>query len=181
MAPFCFDKVLGQQGRACIRAMHPFTSRDATSVPTYFNVNGGVYRAFNLLRPSELKGGCMRKIMVTLIVASLLPATSAAPVFADGWGGYSHGRDCGFNPLWPIAAALAIPAAIIGAVAQLPVPVPGGYVHATPPAPVVYARPATYYAPQPFYAPRAYVPPGRCYAQRPYHPPRDYRYERSGW
>ena len=122
----------------------------------------------------------MRKIVVTLIVASLLSATSAAPVFANGWGGYYHGRGGGFNPFWPIAAALAIPAAVVGTVAQLAVPQPGGYVYDAPPVPV-YAGPATYYAPQPYYAPRVYAAPRGYNAPRAYYPDRYYRPYRSGW
>ena len=41
----------------------------------------------------------MRKILVALMVACLLSATTVAPVLANGWGG--HGG-CGFNSLWPI-------------------------------------------------------------------------------
>ena len=55
----------------------------------------------------SVNGGYMKKIVVTLIVASLLSATTAAPVFAGGWGGHSYGRGDGFNPFWPIAAAWA--------------------------------------------------------------------------
>jgi len=115
-------------------------------------------------------GGLMRKMAVILIGASLLLA--AAPVFADGWGGHSHGRGGGFNPLWPITtvvtAALYIPAAIIGSVAQLAVPGPVGYGYAPPPAPVgrVYSGPPTYYAPGYSYAPTT------NYAPRPYNQPR---------
>jgi hypothetical protein len=125
------------------------------------------------------KGGFMRKIVVTLIVASLLSATSVAPVFADGWGGYYHGRGGVFNPFWPITAALAIPAAIVGSVASLAVPPPVGYGYAAPPvavAPPVYPRPVTYYAPGPYYGPRVYVAPRAYYPVRGY-----YRAYRGGW
>jgi len=121
----------------------------------------------------------MRKIVVTLIVASLLSATSVAPVFADGWGGYYHGRGGVFNPFWPITAALAIPAAIVGSVASLAVPPPVGYGYAAPPvavAPPVYPRPVTYYAPGPYYGPRVYVAPRAYYPVRGY-----YRAYRGGW
>ena len=64
----------------------------------------------------------MRKIVVILVVASLLSLTSVAPVFAGGWGGGYHGRGGGFYPLWPVAAALAIPAAIIGTVVAAAAP-----------------------------------------------------------
>jgi hypothetical protein len=110
----------------------------------------------------------MRKIVTTLIIAGLLSATSVAPAFADG---YYNGRVDVFNPLWPVAAALSIPAAIVGAVANLPVPVVYGY-----PAPVVYSNP--YYQPGPYYAP--YGPRG-YYAPRGYYPYRGYRGYRRGW
>src|SRR5512139_1504877 len=107
----------------------------------------------------------MRKIVITLIVASLLSSTSVAPVFAGGWGGGHHGRGGEFNPLWPIAAVLAIPAAVIGTV--LAATVPPTYGYAAPQAP------ETYYAPGAYYAPRAYVAP-RYYARRAYAAPRYY-------
>jgi hypothetical protein len=125
---------------------------------------------------TDNKGGYMRKIAVTLIIASLLSATSVAPVFANGWnGGYSHGRGYGFNPLWPVAAivsaALYIPAAIIGTVAQIATPQPVVYTYAPPPAPVrVYSEPATYYAPRYSYAPA----PNDYYAPRTYNQQRGY-------
>src|SRR5512143_1429298 len=125
----------------------------------------------------------MRKIVVTLIVVSLLSLTSVAPVFAGGWGGGYHGRGGGFNPLWPVAAALAIPAAIIGTVVAATVPATYGY--AAPQAPVTYYAPGAYYAPRVYvapgyyaprayaapryYAPRAYVAPGAYYAPRGYY------------
>jgi len=127
----------------------------------------------------------MRKILATLIIATLLSATTAAPVLADGWGGHSRGRGGGFNPLWPlttaVTAVLYIPAAIIGTVAQLVVPGPAGYGYAAPPAPVeprAYSGPAPYYAPAPnyapapYYAPRVYVVPGGYYPPRAYYPAR---------
>jgi hypothetical protein len=94
-----------------------------------------------------MKGGSMRKIVVTLIVASLLSATTAPPVFANGWGGHSHGWHGGVNIFWPIAAALTIPAAIIGTVANLAVPPPLGYGYAAPPVPV---QPEGYSGPSPY-------------------------------
>lgn len=130
------------------------------------------------------KGGFMRKIVVTLIVASLLSATSAVPVFANEWNGYSHGSGVVFNPLWPITAALTIPAAIIGTIANSVVAGPGGYVYAVPPVPVrpvVYARPVSYYSPRPYYAPRVYAAPRGYYSQGAYYPTRGYRAYRSGW
>jgi len=105
----------------------------------------------------------MRKIVATLIVASLLSLTSVAPVYAGGWGGAYYGRGGGCNPLWPITAALAIPAAIIGTVVNLAATVPPTYGYAAPAryyAPRVYVRPA-------YYAPRAYITHG-------YYTPRGY-------
>src|SRR5208283_3601319 len=122
----------------------------------------------------------MRKIVVTLIVASLLSLTSVAPVFAGGWGGWYHGRGGGFTPLWPITAALAIPAAIIGTVVNLAATVPAPYGYAAPEAPETYYAPGGYYAPRAYapptayYAPRAYAPPTAYYAPRAYAPPTRY-------
>lgn len=109
----------------------------------------------------------MRKIVVTLVIASLLSLTFVAPVSAGGWGGGYHGRGGGCNPLWPIAAALAIPAAVIGTVANLAATVPATYGYAAP------QPPETYYAPGAYYAPRVYVVP-RYYAPRVYVAPRYY-------
>jgi|GEM_PF-2253104 len=116
----------------------------------------------------------MRKIVVTLIVACLLSLTSIAPVFAGGWGGGRHGRGGGFNPLWPITAALTIPAAVIGTVVNLAATVPATYGYAAPQAPETYYAPGPYYAPRAYaaptgyYAPRAYAAPTRYYAPRAY-------------
>ena len=132
----------------------------------------------------------MRKILVALIIASLLSATAAAPAFANGWRGHSHGWGGGVNIFWPSAAALSIPAAIIGTVAQIAVPPPAGYGYGAPPAPAqpeVYPGPPTYYAPGPYYAPgayyapRVYVAPRVYYAPRPYYPGGVYRPYGSGW
>jgi len=112
----------------------------------------------------------MRKIVVTLIVASLLSLTSVAPVFAGGWGGGYHGRGGGFNPLWPITAALGIPGAIIGTVVNLA---------ATLPATAAPQAPETYYAPGAYYAPRAYAAPTRYYASRTYAAPPQYYASRT--
>ncbi len=126
---------------------------------------------------STIKRGYMRKIVATLVVATLLSATASAPAFADGWGGHYHGRGGGVDPFWPItwpiAAALAIPAAIVGTAAHVAMP-PAGYGYAAPPAPV-YSRPATYYAPEPTYSTRVYVAP------RGYYRERGYRTYRGGW
>lgn len=122
-----------------------------------------------------MNGGYMKKIVVTIIVASLLSATTAMPVFAGGWGGHSYGRGGGFNPFWPIAAALAIPAAIVGTAARLAVPEP---VYASPPVSVatVYSGPATYYSPRVYAAPRGYYAPRAYYSDRGY-----YRSYRGSW
>jgi len=115
----------------------------------------------------------MKKTITTLVIACLFSATSVAPVFADGW----RGRHVDvFNPLWPVAAALSIPAAIIGTVAHAVIPVPVGYGYAEPPAPAVSSGYPAYYAPAPYYAPRVYVAP-RGY----YYPYRGYRVYRRGW
>ncbi|MGO9611606.1 MAG: hypothetical protein ACLPX5_01015 [Dissulfurispiraceae bacterium] len=116
----------------------------------------------------------MRKIVVTLIVASLLYLTSVAPVFAGGWGGWYLGRGGGFTPLWPITAALSIPAAIIGTVVNLAATVPAPYDYAAPQAPEAYYVPRAYAPPSAYYAPRAYAPPSAYYAPRAYGPPSAY-------
>jgi hypothetical protein len=117
----------------------------------------------------------MRKIVVTLMVASLLSLTFVAPVFADGWGGGHHGRGGVFNPLWPVAAVLSIPAAIIGTVVNLAATVPPApYGYAAPPVPETYYAPGASYAPRVYAAPGAYYAP-RAYAARPgYYAPRAY-------
>ena len=120
----------------------------------------------------------MRKIVVALIVATLLSLTSVAPVSAGGWGGGYHGRGGEFNPLWPIAAALTIPAAIIGTVVNLAATVPTTYGYAVPQAPETYYAPGAYYAPRAYaaprgyYAPRAYAAPRGNFAPRAYAAPR---------
>jgi hypothetical protein len=128
-----------------------------------------------LIRINNGRGGFMRKIVVTLIVASLLSLTSVAPVFAGGWGGGYHGRG-----LWPITAALGIPGAIIGTVVNLAATVPATYGYAAPQAPETYYTPGTYYAPRVYaaptryYTPRAYAGPTRYYAPRAYAGPTRY-------
>jgi len=81
-------------------------------------------------------------MVVTLVVATFLSAIASAPAFANGWGGHYHGRGGGFDPLWPItwpsAAALTIPADIVGTVAYIAAPEPLGYGYAAPPAPVYW-------------------------------------------
>ncbi|NVN89599.1 MAG: hypothetical protein HXX11_03255 [Desulfuromonadales bacterium] len=120
----------------------------------------------------------MKKIMITLIVGSLLSAALATPVFADGRDGFPHIRGGIFNPLWPVAVALAIPAAVVGTVASLSVPEPVGYGYA--PHPLTVAQPV-YSAPPAYYAPRVYVSPRGYYAPRAYYPERYYRTYRHGW
>jgi hypothetical protein len=127
-------------------------------------------------------GGIMKRIVITLIVATILSATTSATAFADGGRGYYHGRggvvvDPFWPITWPIAAALSIPAAVIGTVANVAVPPP---LYAPPPAPV-YSGPA-YYGPGPYYAPRVYYAPrGHYYAPRGYYHDRHYRGYRGGW
>ena len=111
------------------------------------------------------RGGFMRKIVVTLIVASVVSLTSVASVFA----------------FWPVAAALYIPAAIIGAIANHAAQAPATYGYAAPQAPETYYAPEAYYAPRTYaaptgyYAPRAYAAPTVYYAPRAYAaPPRYY-------
>lgn len=114
----------------------------------------------------------MKKIVVTLIAAALLSATTAAPVFAHGY----YGRGVVVDPLWPVAAALALPGAILGTVANAITPAP---VYVSPYAPV-YSAPATYYAPRSYYyTPRVYVAPRAYYPPRYYYAPRYYR--SYGW
>jgi len=104
------------------------------------------------------RGGVMRKIVVTLIVAGLVSLTSVARVFA----------------FWPIAAALNIPAAIIGTILNhaTKVPAPSGY--ATPQAPETYYAPGAYYAPRAYAAPTGYYAPGAYAAPTGYYAPRGY-------
>ncbi len=116
----------------------------------------------------------MKKIVVTLIVASLLSLTCVAPVFAGGWRGGYYGRGHGFNPLWPITAALSVPAAIIGTVVNLAATVPATYGYAAQQAPETYYAPGAYAAPTGYYAPRAYAAPTGYYAPRTYAAPTGY-------
>lgn len=111
----------------------------------------------------------MKKIVITITVAALLSATSALPAFADGWGPH-HEEISILNPLWPVAVALSIPAAIVGSVARITSPPPVAYDYAVPPAPIVYERPVIVERPRVYVAPRAYYP-GRGY----------YRGYRHGW
>lgn len=120
----------------------------------------------------------MKKFVIALIIGSLLSATVATSVFAGGRDGFPHIRGGIFNPLWPVAVALAIPAAVVGTVASLSVPEPVRYGYA--PDPVVVAPPV-YVAPPAYYAPRVYVAPRGYYAPRAYYPERHYRAYRHGW
>ena len=120
----------------------------------------------------------MRRIVITLIIGSLLSAAIATPVLANGRDGYPHLRGGIFNPLWPVAVALAIPAAIVGTVASLSVPEPVGYGYTAHPvavAPTVRAAYPTYYAPRVYAEPRGY------YAPRAYSPAGYHRTHRHGW
>ena len=100
----------------------------------------------------------MRKIVITLIFSTLLSATAAAPAFANGWGRPYYERGLPGGPLWPIVAALSIPAAVIDTVAHVAFPFPGVGYPATPvtAGPAVYAGPAAYYAPRGYYRERGY-------------------------
>jgi len=119
----------------------------------------------------------MRKILVIIIVGCLLSATTAIPVFANEWGGPSYEGGVPGGPLWPIVAALSIPAAVSDTVVHTALPLPGVGYPATPvtAGPAVYAGPAAYYAPRVYAAPRVY------YSPRAYYPARYYRTYRSGW
>ena len=123
----------------------------------------------------------MRKTIVAFIVAALVSAMGAAPAFANGWGSpYPYQQSVVVNPiLWPIAAALTLPAAIVGTVANVLVPPPVAYGYS--PAPVYSAPPPAYYPAGPYYyAPRVYAAPRAYYAPRGYYHARPYRYYR-GW
>jgi hypothetical protein len=123
------------------------------------------------------KGGYMKRIIVTLAMTALVSTTLSAPAFADGWGRhYSHGPSAAEVLLWPIAAAITLPAAIIGSVAQATLPPP--VVVGGPPqydyGPAAYAGPRAYYAPAPCPPPRAYREYRGYYAPRGYYEPRGY-------
>ncbi len=115
----------------------------------------------------------MKKIAAGIIVASVLSVTCALPAFADEWGPH-YGRVDILNPLWPVAVALSIPAAVVGTVARLAVPPVPVYGYAAPPEPVVYERPVAYY-PRYYYPRRVYVAPRGYYGA--YYP----RVYRRGW
>ena len=92
----------------------------------------------------------MKRIVATLAAAALITVSVAAPAFADGWGRHSHGTNVADVLLWPITAALTIPAAIVGTVAQATLPHPVVYEAPVPAYqdPVAYAGPKAYYAPR---------------------------------
>ena len=92
----------------------------------------------------------MKRIVATLAAAALITASLAAPAFADGGGRRSHGPGVADALLWPITAALTIPAAIVGTVAQATIPHPVVYESPAP----AYAGPAAYAGPKAYYAPR---------------------------
>jgi hypothetical protein len=132
----------------------------------------------------------MRKILSTLIIAGLLSAASVAPTFADD---HYYGMSI-FNPFWPIATALSIPASVIASLVDpgarvpviLPVLPPSPLAYSRPereaysrpprvvysqPPPVVYSRPAPYYVRGPYYGRSVYYGPnGYYYAPRGYYP-----------
>lgn len=117
----------------------------------------------------------MRKIVFSLAVAALLSAVVSEPAFADRWGRHSRGRDAADALLWPITAALTLPAAIIGTVAQATIPPP--FVYGGPPVagPADYAGPRAYY----YSPPPVYVVPGGYYEPRVYYAPRRYYHHRG--
>jgi hypothetical protein len=125
------------------------------------------------------KENSMRKIIVTLVVATLLSATASVPAFADGWGEHRYDGGLPGGILWPVVAALSIPAAVIDTVTHAAFPIPVGYSYPATAGPTVYAGPAAYYAPS--YEPRVYVEPRGYYAPRGYYRERGYRTYRRGW
>ena len=147
-----------------------------------------------LLRLTRM-GEYMKKIVVSLAITALLSATISAPAFADGWGRHSHGSTAADVLLWPIVAALTLPAAIIGTVAQATLPHAVVYGNPSPivEGPAAYAGPRAYYAPEPcnpsqayvepreYYAPRGYYAARGYYAPRAYYSERGYRTYRGGW
>jgi len=69
----------------------------------------------------------MRKILNTIVVASILSASTAVPAFADSWEGTTM-IEAFRRPLWPIVAVLSVPAAVIDTVTHIAFPFPGiGY------------------------------------------------------
>jgi len=119
----------------------------------------------------------MKKIMVSLAVTALLSTTLSAPALAHGWGRYYyHERGVADALLWPITAALTLPAAIVDTVAHATIPpvlfegAPATVVE----GPAAYAGPRAYYAPEPYYSPRVYVAPRGYYGYRSYYVPRGY-------
>ncbi len=117
----------------------------------------------------------MKKILVTLMIGSLLSAAVVTPALAHDWD-HPHVPGGIFNPLWPVAAALAIPAAVVGAIASAADPGPVVVAPPAPVAPPVYSAPPAYYAPRVYVAPRPYYYAPRGYSYG-YHRPH-YQY---GW
>jgi hypothetical protein len=103
----------------------------------------------------------MKRILTTLAAAALITASAAAPAFADGGGRHSHGANVADALLWPITAALTLPAAIIGTVAQ-----------STLPHQVVYENSAFDEGPAAYAGPRAYYAPRDCVERREHYQPR---------
>lgn len=135
----------------------------------------------------------MKKFVITIIAAALLSASTAVPALADRWEGHYHDGGLPGGPLWPIVAALSIPAAVIDTATRIAFPFPGiGYPATqvttgtgsyTGPAdftPTAYAGPAEY-EPAPYYAPRAYVAPRGYHESRGHYRERGYRIHRGGW
>ena len=136
----------------------------------------------------------MRKLLIAIIVSAILSATAAVPAFAERWGGHD-GRDEGLpgGPLWPIVAAMSIPAAAINTVMHIAFPFQGiGYPATTVTArtgeytgpadfsPAATAGPADN-APTPYYTPRAYDEPRSYYEPRGHCRERRYRTYEDGW
>ena len=171
------EKLFGQETIPAKLRTDADTAAGSETGTSANDVNAGVLCALKGVRGTNLweEGRCMRKMISTLIIASLVSATSVAPAYADGWRGHHGGV---FNPLWPVAVALSIPAAIIGTVANAVTPVPVGYGYAAPPAPVAYSGYPTYYAPGAYYAPRVYVAPRGYYGYPAY---RVHRVYGRGW
>jgi len=118
----------------------------------------------------------MRKTVLTIAALALLSTTISVPAFADGWGRHYHEMSVGDALLWPITAALTLPAAVVETVAHATIPpvlfdsAPTAVVE----SPAAYAGPRAYYAPEPYYAPRVYVAPRAYYGPRGYYVSRGY-------
>lgn len=117
-------------------------------------------------------GGCMKKFIATLMIGGLLSAAAVSPALAQEWD-HPHIRGGVFNPLWPVVAALSIPAAVAGAIANVTVPAPAELaLPPLPPAPRVYSAPPAYNAPRVYVTP---APRSDYYAPREYYQRDHYR------